>query len=507
MTASPRAAAIVWPLGAVAIAAAFLAAYYPTLQKLGDYWAANETYSYGFLVPAISGYLIWLRWDHLRGLPRSASILAGGGVLAFGLLMMIAGRVSSTNLMEELSLPVSIFGVVLLVFGRRITQSLTFPLLYLLTMVPFWDFLTGRVHLPFQLYSAVMGVWALRLFGIPVFREGVLIELPDITLEVAQVCSGVNNLVAVLCIGVPLTHFYVMGWLKRGVILSSAVLIALLSNGVRVAMVGLFAYYGIRGPNGDIHGPFALLRTLAISGVGFVVLFWLVARFADRPEAGVTGSPLVPARFTHWAVRGAAWILAVAMLVGAVGFERLRAVTPVRLNAHLVGFPNEIAGWRFARVGALLPSLTSEANFDQSTSRVYTAPDGGEVELLLGYFERQEQGKELVGFGLSRVIPSRATGATSRLGDARVKDGLTEVEGKTYHLTYWYLVDGRVATEGYEAKAWTTFNSITAGRSNGGLVVVGRALAKGESIETSRAKVRGFAGEVMRASNVYFPQG
>jgi hypothetical protein len=80
------------------------------------------------------------------------------------------------------------------------------------------------------------------------------------------------------------------------------------------------------------------------------------------------------------------------------------------------------------------------------------------------------------------------------------------VNGKTYHLTYWYLVDGRVATEGYEAKLWTTFNSIIAGRSNGGLIVVGRELGENESIEMSRAKIDGFVDAVMNAAATYFPK-
>jgi EpsI family protein len=377
--------------------------------------------------------------------------------------------------------------------------------LYLFAMLPFWDFFTARLHPPFQLYSAAMGVEALRLFGIPVLRDGVFIELPNITLEVAQVCSGVNNLVAVLCLGVPLTHHYVTGWLKRGFIVAMAVLIALLSNGVRVATVCFFAYYGIRGADGDIHGPFALMRTLAISGVGFVALFWLVGKFADRVDTPVKREKqTVVADSTHWGLHGAAWVLAVALLAGAVGYEQLHAVTRVPLKVHLVAFPNEIAGWQFSRVGSLLPSLASKANFDHWTSRVYAGADG-EVELLLGYFERQQPGKELGGWELSQVIPAESTAIPSDA--ARVRDGLNRVNGTTYHLTYWYLIDGRVATEGYEAKLWTTFNSITAGRSNGGLIVVSRALGANESIEASRSKVNAFISDVMRASAIYFPQG
>ena len=505
---SSRPVGMLWPLGAVTLTAAFLLVYYPTLEKLSGYWATNETYSFGFLVPVISAYLIWLRRERLQRVRWSPSFLAGGLILGAGLATLILGRLSSINMLEEVSLPISIYGLVLLIFGAQLTRSMTFPLLYLLAMIPFWEFLTGRLHLPFQLYSAAMGVEALRLFGIPVLRDGIFIELPNITLEVAQLCSGVNNLVAVLCLGVPLTHFYVHGWLKRGFILAMAVLIALLSNGVRVATVCFFAYYGIRGADGDIHGPFALLRTLAISGVGFVALFWLVGKFADTPETTAQATPRhVVSESSPWARHGVAWLLAIALLTGTVFYERVHAVTPVPLRAHLVAFPNEIAGCRFERVGSLFPSIVSEANFDQWTSRIYMDPNGSELELLLGYYERQQQGKELGGFELARITPALLSSATSRLDSVWVKDGLTTIKGRTYHLTYWYIVDGRIVTESYQAKLWTTFNALATGRSNGGVLVVSRALNYGETVEASRARVLSFLREVMRASHNYFPQG
>lgn len=498
-----------WPVGAaVVLSAAFLLTYVGTISKLADYWASNETYSYGFLVPAISGYLVWLRRDTLRDLPRSPSFMSGSIVLGLGLALLIVGRISSTNLVEEFSLPVSIYGVVLLVFGRPITKALTFPLIYLLTMIPFWDFLTGRLHLPFQLYSAAMGVGALRLFGLPVLRQDVIIELPGITLEVAELCSGVNNLVAVLCIGVPLTHFYVRSWLKRGFILSMAIVIALLSNGVRVATVCFFAYYGIRGANGDIHGPFSLMRSLAISGVGFVVLFWLIARFADQSSpAPSSPEPVTPPQTVPPRVRGVALVMATLLLVAANGFERLHAITAVPLKAQLVGFPNAIDEWRYAKPGSVLSTMAGDANFDHSMSRLYTGSDGAELELFIGYFERQGQGRELIGFGLSQLLPTSSVETTMPGSGTRVRDGLTAVHGTTYHITYWYVIDGRVATRGYEAKLWMAWTSIIARRTNAGLVVVGKPLSPGESIDASRAKTRQFVEGVMSASSGYFPQG
>jgi EpsI family protein len=497
-----------WPLLALALAlaATFLATYAETIAKLIEHWSSNDMYSYGFLVPAISGYVVWLRRDHLRSLPIVPSYGAGLAVLAGGLAMFVVGRVGATNILEELSLPVTIWGLALLVFGRRVTKSLTFPLAYLFTMVPFWDVLTGRLHLPFQLYSAAAGVAALRLVNIPVFHYGTFIELPNITLEVAEVCSGVNNLVAVLCIGIPLTHYYVMGWWKRSAIVVAAILVALISNGIRVATVSLFAFYEIRGANGDIHGPFSLARSLVISGVGFLVLFWLIARFADRPksrgETPLSPSPSLPAYASKRGPIIAAG-LAIAIMAGAAALERRHFVEPVPLPARLIGFPATIGQWESSS-GPMAASFLRALDFDDSLFRTYSAPDGTRVDLVLGYLAGQRQGRELGETGLlsSLGLSLPDSSDTRSLGSGEVRDMLASDGRKTAYLAYAYVIDGDVFAGDYKAKRIMMWNTFFHRRSNGGIVVVaGRAHPK-ETLDQARGRFSDFVEGVMAPSTL-----
>jgi exosortase len=276
---------LVQKIGVFLVGALFFAAYYPTFVRLVGYWAANDMYSYAFMVPLISGLLIWAQKEELTRVPVTSSLVLGTSLTAAGLFLLLVGRITETNLLEEASLVVSIGGLALLLLGRHMFLQLLFPIAYLFAMIPFWESLTSRIHPYFQLYSASFGVTALRLFGIPVYNEGFLIQLPNITLEVAEACSGINYLIAVLCIGIPLTYRYITSWPRRVFIVLMAVVIALLSNGLRVAIVSLLAYYEIRGADGDIHGPFALFRSLLISGIGYVALFALIHLFSDRHES------------------------------------------------------------------------------------------------------------------------------------------------------------------------------------------------------------------------------
>ena len=252
-------------------------AYLPTCIKLTQYWATNDMYSYGFAIAPISALMVWAKRGELDDVDWAPNYWFGGALCASGLLMLLAGRAASINLLEEMSLVVTIAGLALLLLGTQAFRILWFPLAYLVAMIPFWEFLTNGLQPYFQLYSATVGVTVLRSFGVPVLREGFLIQLPNATLEVAEACSGINYLISVYCVGIPLTALFVRSWPRRILIMVMTAIIALGSNGLRVAVVSAFAYLGVRGPNGDIHGPFALFRSLLISGIGFArsAWFWL----------------------------------------------------------------------------------------------------------------------------------------------------------------------------------------------------------------------------------------
>ena len=475
-------------LPALAIAAAVLVLYRPTIGHLVEYWSQNDMYSYGFAVPFIAGFLIWLRRARLNQIPVRPNYTLGVPLLLVVLAGLVVGRVTSTNLVEELTLPATIAALWLLLFGTRITLACLFPLAYLFTMVPFWGFLTEPMQWPFQLYSATVGVGLLRLLNVPVVREGVFIQLPNVTLEVAELCSGVNHLVAVLCVGIPAANLFVRSWRTRAFILASAVTIALLSNALRVATVALFAYNDWRGPDGDIHGPHSVFRSLLISLIGFVVLFWLITRLADTSPWAHHGARRVGGRTL---LGGTATIVSLFMLVGCALLLRWHTVTPVAFPvAQRLAFPVEIEGWQFAREGSLFPSLDA-VGFDAALARRYVAADGSQADVLLGYFSRQQQARELAGYNMTVFLRRERVSPTSAANG-------------TAYSTFWYVVDGRVVTSPYEVKLRMAWNALFRRRTNGGIVVVReRAQGTGESRRTS---LEDFTRAVREASTVYFPR-
>ena len=118
-------------------------------------------------------------------------------------LLSTAARACGVQVLDRLAFLVSLTAAVILLFGYAYLRVAWAALAYLLLMIPIWDGLTESLHGPFQLRSAEIGTWLLRNVGVPAHREGTVIALPNLTIEVARACSGVNYLIAVTALGLP----------------------------------------------------------------------------------------------------------------------------------------------------------------------------------------------------------------------------------------------------------------------------------------------------------------
>lgn len=485
----------------------FVFAYYPAVRELVSSWSTNQTYAHGFLVPFVSVAIIWMRRETLRHVPFVPSLFWGTTVCVTALSMLVIGRFASVMLLEQFALLLTICGLTTLLLGYRMLRALAFPLAYLLAMIPHWDVFTAWLHPIFQDRSATIGVWMLNGFGIPVFRSGVLLHLPNITLEVAEACSGVNNLIAILCVGLAMTHLYVRRWRKRAAILAATVAIALLGNGVRVGLICVLAYFEIRGVDGNVHGPFELLRTMIISGLGFVAVFWLVSRFGDHDAASrvptlegkvdSTEKPRGPG------LRRAAYLVAIVILLCSASLGAWHRLAIVPTSTELGVFPIRVGHWQWT--GREYLSELALLDFDQTLSRVYATQDGTELRLFIGHYDRQANGTELAGDLMRQALPAPTTEAyIIRLGEtAEVTDLLQRRGDQIDYVSYWYVVNGRTVAKDFEVKLHTLWSTLFRQQSAGSLVAVTTRHPDNEPIETSRRRVQAFLQETIEASEQF----
>jgi exosortase len=244
-----------WPaMLVVGLLVAILAGlYHEVLLKMAIQWNDNPDYSHGFLVPVLVGYFVWERWDRLKAIHITSS-LWGVALLAGGLFMLVIGSIGAELFLQRSSLIVVIAGLVLLIMGRQALKTIMFPIAFMLFMVPLPAIVVNAVAFPLQLFAARTAEFCLFNFGIPVLREGNVIVLAGTTLEVAEACSGIRSLQALLALGTVYAYFSQRETWKRWVLVLLSVPIAIAANAFRVSGTGVLAnYWGSEAAEGFYH--------------------------------------------------------------------------------------------------------------------------------------------------------------------------------------------------------------------------------------------------------------
>jgi exosortase len=227
--------------------------YHNIAVRLVEQWYADPDYSHGFLVPFVSAYLAWERWDKLKRLPAKPS-LWGIGVLTVGLLMLLLGTLGAELYLQRSSFLVVVSGLVLLLLGHDVLRVLLFPIAFLFFMIPLPAIVMNELAFPLQLFAAKTAAFCLFNFGIPILREGNVIVLAGTTLEVAEACSGIRSLQALLALGVFYAYFSQRVMWKRWLLVILSVPIAIIANAFRVSGTGMLAHYwGPEAAEGFYH--------------------------------------------------------------------------------------------------------------------------------------------------------------------------------------------------------------------------------------------------------------
>ncbi|MEQ1727818.1 MAG: exosortase A [Vicinamibacterales bacterium] len=236
-----------------ALMVSFTVLYWPVLRKLTSDWASDANYSHGFLVVPIALYFAWERRARFRAaVPRPSAL---GLIVVIGsVATMIAGTLGAELFLTRISIVGVAAGTVWFLFGREHLRILAFPLAFLVLMIPLPSIIFNQVAFPLQLLASTFGESALHALSIPAVRDGNIIVLDRVTLEVAEACSGIRSLVSLLTLSIVYSYFTdSRPWVR----ITAAVMtlpIAIITNGVRVAGTGIAAhYYGAAAATGFLH--------------------------------------------------------------------------------------------------------------------------------------------------------------------------------------------------------------------------------------------------------------
>lgn len=320
---------------AFAIGFAILFTYAAVLVKLSRDWWVDENYSHGLLVPFIIGYILWSQRDKFAAEPARPSVLLGGLAVAFSLFALWTGVAGAELYTQRMSLVLLLAGTVVYFFGLGFLRLLLVPFGLLILAIPIPAIIFNQIAFPLQLFASRCAVWSMSMLGIPVLRQGNVIELKPLNsfdtkkLEVVEACSGIRSLMTLMTLAVVFAYFThprsgnsgggppgKFAWLRSygfwrsAIIVLSAVPIAILTNATRVSGTGVLShYYGTGVADGFFHS----FSGWAIYIVAFLLLFlvgWIVDRFrprtaakpddkSPREHASVTATKVLPAEGTE----------------------------------------------------------------------------------------------------------------------------------------------------------------------------------------------------------------
>lgn len=459
------------------------------LAGLAREWARPE-FSHGPVIPILSFYM-FLR--EMKAVPPNSAPITdrwpGVIVLGAGLMLAIVGNLVQIDDLVFYALIVWVGGLILTGFGWRRGIIFWPSVLHLVFMLPLPNFIYWKINTSLQLVSSEIGVAIVRLANVPVYLDGNVIDLGVYKLLVAEACSGLRYLFPIMSFSYVFAVLYNGPRWHKLVLLLSAVPIAVLMNSFRIGMIGVLVdRYGIGQAEGFLHffeGWIIFLSCIAIL-FGMAVLMRRLS--GDRRPLGDAidmdfsglGGQLARVLQTEPSRALATAALLTAALSAAWVMAPARAAVEVDRDPFAL-FPRELAGWSGV-TSTLEPDVATILGADDYLAAYYRHPnEAAGVDLFLSYYHRQTEGNSIhspevclpgAGWEVAQIQPIELMLPDTRVGTISLNRAIIQKGLERQLVYYWFEGRGRQMTNDFAAKFYTLADSLTMGRSDGGLVRV-----------------------------------
>ncbi|HSL05681.1 MAG TPA: EpsI family protein [Nitrospiraceae bacterium] len=522
--------------------------YADSLAFLFRQWG-SEDYSHGIFVPLISLFLIW-QARHRIDEVRAENSWWGLVVISAGLFLYWIGELATLYVLQHVSLWMVIVGLVIASIGVRGVRAIVFPLSYLLTCIPLPVFFYANLSSQLQLWSSALGVGCLQLVGVTAFRDGNVIDLGPVQLQVVEACSGIRYLLPLISLALLCGYFFKDRMWKRVVLVLSSIPISIVVNGFRIGMIGvLVEWYG----QGTAEGFYHLFEgwLLFMASLGLLIMeMWLLSRFGTKrdrssffdrftwagqhldPIPAVTVQPFRSSSLATLplASRPAstlrppptiklfpspAYLCSVALLVpvafaSTLMMERVE-VTPSR--AMFVDFPMQFDGWMGTSL-TLEKQYIDTLRFDDYVLADYRFESGQPVNLYTAYYRSQRKGQSAHspqsclpggGWEISSIKPIDVPVSSGMLRPLHVNRALIQKDNQKQIVLYWFKQRDRIISNEYLVKLFLLWDGVSRGRTDGALVRIASLVGPGETEEVVDQRLLRFVSTIEPELNRYVP--
>lgn len=446
--------------------------YWGTLEAMAQIWWRSETYAHGLIVPPIALWLIWRDRERAATQAPHATLWFGIPLAGFVFLWLL-GDLTAVNALTQFAVIGAIVVAIMSLVGWRISKALAFPLLFLFFAVPVGDFLMPRL----MEWTADFTVLALRLTGIPVYREGQNFVIPSGHWSVVEACSGVRYLIASLTVGTLYAYLTYTSLKRRLIFIFVSLIAPILANWLRAYIIVMLGHLS---GNKLAAGVDHLIYGWVFFGLVILLMFAVGAKWAEpaRSSQGFssTSDQGTQKQLNLWLV-----VLVLGIIVAASPLyqQHLRKFNSVeKIN---LGLPAAMGPWQ-----AEPPSVNWQPQFTNPSAKQHTVYRNADswVGLYIAYYRNQNFERKLVTSTNVLVASSdldwQAIGsrqARTTLGDTETTVRETELLKKQatsderYIVWQGYWINGRLTSSDIEAK-WLTAVAMLTGHGDDSAALV-----------------------------------
>lgn len=517
---------VLW--GALAVVMTILGYLYTdSLRFLVQAWLEDDNYSHGPFIPLISLYLVWLRWAQLQTVEQRGAWW-GLPITAAGLVIYVVGEFAAMHAVVQLSLWIVTMGLLTCVIGLSGIRLLAFPLLYLLAAIPMPEFLQGELSNRLQLWSSALGIGCLQLIGVMAYREGNVIDLGPIQLQVVEACSGLRYLFPLTALTLLVAFLYRASFWKRVLLVLSSIPISILLNGFRIGTIGLLVEtYGKGAADGFSHFFEGWIFFVASLGL-LCAEMWVLARVGSTgsrrpfveligpPPVETTGAASIPALQPSAARMSPAPLLAggVLLVLAALAAPSVAPHDfPPPARQSLLDFPLQLGEWE--GVSSVMERQYLDAlQLDDYALADYSAVEKAPVNLYVAYYLSPKKGRSSHsprqcipggGWEITSFEPLRLDRRSDMTRSLDVNRLVIQKGGQKQIVYYWFKQRERWITSEYRVKFFLFWDSLTRHRADGALVRLVSTVNAGETESMVDERLQTMAGLVTPLLGRYVP--
>lgn len=490
--------------------------YAEVLLRLFTQWTSDKNFQHGIFVPVFALFVLWKNREELRNV-KPAPSWTGLAVIAGGLATMVLGEFGAELFLSRVSLLFLLAGLIVLFHGWPLFRAVFFPWAFLILMIPIPTIILQKITFPLQILASKVASAALPLFGVLVHREGNVIELANMKLDVVQACSGIRSLLSMLTLSI--IYGYLMEdrrWV-RVVLAIASIPIAVFANSFRIVGTGLIVqYWDPDKAEGFLHlfegwliFVASLIMLFALHSV--IVRVWKPAPRVTPAVRTVNHTPGFPQLTSTWS----RFVVVALFMVATTSLIRARSsneIVPAR--EPLASLPNQIGPW-----------IGQDLSIDQQTldilgagefiHRVFENPNQPQpwVDLLIAYFPSQKAGDTI-------HSPNHCLQGAGWIPIQRAVIQLPRPDGKTFPanrfvtskagerelVIYWFQAHDREVANEYLSKYYLIKDSIQMRRSDGALVRLITPMFEKESPDAAQARLLSLGNQMIPQLNRYIPR-